>query len=100
MHSDRVRHYLSLDLFHMLSQADLEEEVRRLDEKHERYLRCVNECTERVNKRIEQINFFLKDTPCDTATCSGSPPTELETFRRRDTDTLLAQPLPALQLPR
>ena len=100
MHSDRVRHCLSLDLFHMLSQADLEAEVRRLDEKHERYLQCVNECTERVNKRIEQLKTFLKGTPCDTATCSGSPPTEFETFRRRDTGTLPEPPLPSLQLPR
>ena len=100
MHSDRVRHALSLDLFHMLDRSDLEAEVRRLNEKHERYLQGPNECTERTTKRIEQLKTFLRDTPCDTATCSGSPRSECDTLRRRDTGTSLEQPLPSLQLPR
>ena len=84
-----VRLALSLDLFHVLTQADFEAEVRRLDEKHRRYLLCMNETTERVNQRIEQIKIFLRDTPDETATCSGSPASELETCRRIHTGTLL-----------
>ena len=63
---DNVRHALSLDFFHMLERSDLEAELRRLEEKHERYLQCINECTERVTQRIEQIKSFLnsKETPC------------------------------------
>ena len=85
---DNVRHALSLDWFHMLERADLEKELRRLDEKLQRYLQCMNETTERVTQRIQQINMFLqRDTPDGTSTCSATLVTVDETSRRTHTGT-------------
>ena len=59
IHRNNVLHCLSLDWFHMLDRADLENEVRRLEEKKLRYIECWNECTERTTRRIDQINAHL-----------------------------------------
>ncbi len=85
-HEDNVRHALSLDWFHMLERADLDAELRRLDEKLQRYLQCMNETTERVTQRIQQINTFLQlETPDGTSTCSATHVTAAETSRRTHT---------------
>ena len=55
-----VRLAIGADCFHMVERKDLENEIKRLEEKHQRYLMCVNENTERTNKRINQIKEFLK----------------------------------------
>ena len=55
-----VRLAIGADWFHMVERKDLENEIKRLEEKHQRYLMCVNENTERTNKRINQIKEFLK----------------------------------------
>ena len=60
IHQDNVRMAIGADWFHMVERKDLEDELKRLDEKHQRYLKCFNECTERTNKRIDQIKEFLK----------------------------------------
>jgi len=80
---DNVRHALSLDFFHMLERGDLEAELRRLDEKLQRYLLCMNETTERVTQRMQQIHTFLQlEIPDGTSTCSATPVTADETSRR------------------
>ena len=53
-----VRLSIGADCFHMVERKDLENEIKRLEEKHQRYLMCVNENTERTNKRINQIKEF------------------------------------------
>ena len=54
-----VRLAIGADLFHMVERKDLENELKRLDEKHQRYLKCINECTERTLARINQIKEYL-----------------------------------------
>ena len=61
LHDENVRMCFRLDFFHMLERQDLEDELKRLDEKHQRYLKTTNEWTDRTNKRIHQIKEFLKN---------------------------------------
>ena len=60
IHRDNVRLAISLDWFHMVERKDLEDELKRLDEKHQRYLKTTNEWTDRTNKRINQIKRVLE----------------------------------------
>jgi len=55
-----VRKYINQNKFHKLERKDLEDELKRLDEKHQRYLKCLNENTERTFARINQIKEYLK----------------------------------------
>ena len=57
---ENVRMCFQLDLFHLLTIKDLEDEVKRLNEKQERYLQLINECTLRNEKRIDQIKSVLE----------------------------------------
>ena len=85
---DNVRLALSQDFFHKVDRADLEAELRRLEEKHERYLQCINETTDRVNQRMEQIRSFLqRENPCGKSNCSATPATADETSLRIHTGT-------------
>lgn len=56
---DEVRKNLSLDLFHEVDHDDLVKELKRLEEKHERYLKCVNENTVRTQMRMAQIKEYI-----------------------------------------
>ena len=60
LHDENVRMCIRLDFFHMLERQDLEDELKRLDEKHQRYLKTTNEWTDRTNKRINQIKRVLE----------------------------------------
>ena len=57
---DNVRKNLSLDLFHEVPREELMEELKKLEEKHERYSKCINEHTVRIHARISKIKEFLK----------------------------------------
>ena len=59
IHQNNIRKAIGADLFHMVERKDLEDELKRLDEKHQRYLKCMNENTERNFVRINQIKEFL-----------------------------------------
>ena len=59
-HDENVRMYIRLNLFHKLERKDLEDELKRLDEKHQRYLKCINECTERTLEKMNEIKEFLR----------------------------------------
>ena len=56
---ENIRMCIQLNLFHKLERNDIEVEVMRLNEKLDRYLRCTNEHTERVQARIAHIKTFL-----------------------------------------
>ncbi len=60
LHDENVRMCIRLNLFHKLERKDLEDELKRLDEKHQRYLLCINECTERTLEKMNQIKEFIK----------------------------------------
>ncbi len=60
LHDENVRQAIRLNFFHMLERKDLEDELKRLDEKHQRYLKCINENTERTIAKINQIKEYLK----------------------------------------
>jgi thymidylate synthase len=62
MNSNDTRLAIGADLFHMVERKDLENEIKRLDEKHQRYLKTTNEWTDRTNKRINQIKRVLEKT--------------------------------------
>jgi len=55
-----VRLCMQLNMFYLIERNDLEAELVRLNEKHERYLQCMNEHTERVQARIALIKTYLK----------------------------------------
>lgn len=57
---DEVRRKISLDLFHEVDCEDLVQELKRLEEKHERYLKCVNENTVRTQLRMTLIKEYLE----------------------------------------
>ena len=60
LHDENVRMCIRLNLFHKLELKDLEDELKRLDEKHQRYLKCFNECTERTHEKMNQIKEFIQ----------------------------------------
>ena len=60
LHDENVRFCFRLDFFHMLERQDLEDVLKRLDEKHQRYLKCINENTERTHAKMNLIKEFLK----------------------------------------
>ena len=60
LHDENVRMCIRLNLFHKLERKDLEDELKRLDEKHQRYLKCINENTERTHEKMNQIKEFMK----------------------------------------
>jgi DNA gyrase/topoisomerase IV subunit A len=59
LHDENVRMALRLNFFHMLERKDLEDELKRLEEKHQRYLKCINENTERTIYKINKIKEYL-----------------------------------------
>ncbi len=59
IHRDNIRMCIQLNMFYLLERKDLELEVVRLTEKLERYLQCMNEHTDRVQARLNQMKIYL-----------------------------------------
>ena len=59
VHDGNVQICLGLGWTHMLSRADLESELRRLEERQEQLRRYFEACTERTNLLIARVRECL-----------------------------------------
>ena len=58
---EEIRMYIRQDKFHMVTYEDLQTELERLDEKHQRYMTIGNEETMRIVKKINQLKNYLNE---------------------------------------
>jgi len=67
LHRENVKLCIRLNMFHLLKQSDIEDELVRLNEKRERYIELISEYNRITDLRISQIKVHLKKR--DSATC-------------------------------
>ncbi len=56
---ENIRMCTSLGLYHMLDRGDLENELRRLEEKNQLLLQYVESCTAITSEKIKKIKTVL-----------------------------------------